>query len=86
MAYNGYMQTPKVPEILRLAAEKGLPFNQAETTYYLGRVTLITSGDSKMTHWRKALFAFMSRNAGTPAAYFDLPANSVVELGAQIQL
>ncbi len=86
VAYNGYMQTPRVPEILKLASENGLPFDEAETTYYLGRVTLITSGDSKMTHRRKALFAFMSRNAGTPAAYFGLPANSVVELGAQIQL
>jgi KUP system potassium uptake protein len=86
VAYNGYLQTPRVPEILKLASENGLPFNEAETTYYLGRVTLITSGDSKMTHPRTALFAFMSRNAGTPAAYFGLPANSVVELGAQIQL
>ncbi len=86
VAYNGYMQMPRVPEIMKLASENGLPFNEAETTYYLGRVTVITSGDSRMTHWRKALFAFMSRNAGTPATYFGLPANSVVELGAQIQL
>ena len=86
VVHNGYMQRPNVPEILKQAAKFGLPFNEAETTYYLGRVTISTAADSKTTHWRKVLFAFMSRNAGTPATYFNLPPNRVVELGAQIQL
>ena len=33
----------------------------------------------------KRLFAFISRNARTATAYFGLPPNRVVELGAQIQ-
>ena len=86
VAYNGFMQRPNVPEIMKLASDLGLPIDEAETTYYLGRVSLFTTGDSKMMRWRKVLFAFMSRNAGSPAAYFGLPANRVVELGAQIQL
>ena len=86
VAYNGYMQRPRVPGILKLASEQGLPFDEGETTYYLGRVTVFTSGDSKLSRWRKGLFAFMARNAGTPAPYFGLPANRVVELGTQIQL
>jgi KUP system potassium uptake protein len=86
IAYNGFMQRPNVPEFMKLASDLGLPIDEAETTYYLGRVSLFTTGDSKMMRWRKVLFAFMSRNAGSPAAYFGLPANRVVELGAQIQL
>ena len=86
VAQNGYMQSPRVPEILKMAKEYGLPFNEAETTYFLGRVTVFPTGDSKMSHWRKGLFAFLSRNSGSPAGYFGLPANQVVELGAQIQL
>jgi len=86
MAYNGFMQRPNVPEIMKLASDLALPIDEAETTYYLGRVSLFTTGDSKMMRWRKVLFAFMSKNAGSPAAYFGLPANRVVELGAQIQL
>jgi KUP system potassium uptake protein len=39
-----------------------------------------------MMRWRKAVFAFMSRNAGNPTAYFGIPPNRVVELGAQIEL
>ena len=86
VARNGYMQRASVPGILKLASALGLPFHEAETTYYLGRITIFTTGDSKMGHWRKALFAFMARNAGSPAGYFGLPADRVVELGTQIQL
>ena len=86
LAYNGFMQRPNVPEMMKLASKLGLLIDEAETTYYLGRLSLFTTGDSKMMRWRKVLFAFMSRNAGTPAAYFGLPGNRVVELGAQIQL
>ncbi len=86
LAYNGFMQRPNVPEIMKLASKLGLPIDEAEAIYYLGRVSLFTAGDSRMMRWRKVLFASMSRNAGSPAAYFGLPANRVVELGAQIQL
>jgi len=86
VAHNGFMQRPDVPEIMKMAARHGLQVNPAETTFYLGRVTLFTHGDSKMMLWRKTLFAFMARAAGSPTAYFNLPADRVVELGAQVQL
>jgi KUP system potassium uptake protein len=86
VAHNGYMQRPNVPEILKLAEKFGLHINPAETSFFLGRVTLLPTGDSKMMRWRKGLFALMSRIAGSPTVYFGLPANRVVELGAQIQL
>jgi KUP system potassium uptake protein len=57
-----------------------------ETTYYLGRRTLLTTGRIPIARWRKRLFAFLSRNAPPPAAVFHLPPNRVVELGAQIEL
>ena len=75
-----------MPAILKLAAKYGLPFNEAETTYYLGMVRVFTTGKSKMSYWRKVLFAFMARNAATPADYFSLPPNRVVELGTQISI
>jgi len=86
VAWYGYMQTPNVPKVLKLAACLGLPLEPTKTTFYLGRETLLTNGKSPMWHWRKALFAFMSRNAANPAGYFGIPPNRVVELGAQIRL
>jgi KUP system potassium uptake protein len=38
-----------------------------------------------MAMWRKRLFVLMSRNAQTATAFFGLPPNRVVEMGAQIQ-
>ena len=39
----------------------------------------------RMARWRKKLFIVMSRNAQSATAFFSLPPNRVVELGAQIQ-
>ena len=38
-----------------------------------------------MARWRKRLFVFMTRNAQSATAFFGLPPNRVIELGAQIQ-
>ncbi len=86
IASYGYMQTPNVPRIMQDASQYGLVTEPMTTTFYLGRETLLTSGKSKMMRWRKAIFTFMSRNAGNPTVYFGIPANRVVELGTQIEL
>jgi KUP system potassium uptake protein len=86
VAWYGYMETPNVPKVLKLAAGFGLPLEPTQTTFYLGRETLLTDGTSPMSQWRKTLFAIMSRNAANPAGYFGIPPNRVVELGAQIRL
>jgi KUP system potassium uptake protein len=44
-----------------------------------------THGRPVMARWRKKLFIFMARNAQSATAFFGLPPNRVVELGAQIQ-
>ena len=80
------MQKPNIPLLIRDASRYGLAAETMSTTFYLGRETLLTGGSSKIMRWRKALFAFMSRNAGNPTVYFGIPANRVVELGAQIEL
>jgi KUP system potassium uptake protein len=86
-AHYGFMQTPNVPQIMEDGARfYGLPYVAARTSYYLGRETLLTSGDSKMFRWRKWLFSFISRNARSATQYFGIPPDRVVELGMQINL
>jgi KUP system potassium uptake protein len=60
--------------------------NPMDTTFYLGRETLLPSGPAKLWYWRKRLFIIMARNAATASQFFGLPPNRVVEMGAQIQL
>ena len=86
LAFYGFMETPNVPDIMERVSCMGLHTELFETTFFLGRETLLTTGSSKMSHWRKSLFTFMARNAQTPMAYFGLPPNRVVEMGVQVEL
>jgi KUP system potassium uptake protein len=75
-----------VPKILARCEKRGLIINVADTTYYLGRQTLLTTGKAGIARWRKMLFSFLTRNSRPPTAFFNLPPNRVVELGLQIEL
>ncbi len=86
IAKYGFMQTPKVPEILETATEQGLELDTYSTSFYLGRESLLRTGVGKMAAWRKALFVFLSRNAWNVATHFGIPPNRVVELGTQVEI
>jgi len=86
IARFGFIESPRISHILALCAERGLTFDLMSTTFFLGRETLLASGRARMAHWRKRLFAFLARNAPSATAYFEIPPNRVVELGAQIEL
>jgi KUP system potassium uptake protein len=80
------METPDVPSLLTLLQQHGLRATTNETSFYLGRETLLPTGRSRMSRWRKLLFIVMARNAQSATAFFNLPPNRVLELGARIQL
>ena len=86
VARFGFMETPNVLDVLKLCGEQGLVTNAADTSFYLGRETLLTTGRSDMARWRKVLFVFLSRNARPANAFFQIPPGRVVELGTQIEL
>jgi KUP system potassium uptake protein len=85
-AHYGFMETPNVPSIMRRAAREGVPYAPERTSYFLGRETLLATGESKMLRWRKTLFSFISRNSRSATQYFGIPPDRVVELGMQISL
>jgi KUP system potassium uptake protein len=82
----GFMQDPDVPKALEGVKIGGRKFDMMDTTFFLGRETLIPKGTLGMSVWRERLFSLMSRNATSAMAFFHLPPNRVVELGAQIEL
>jgi KUP system potassium uptake protein len=87
----GFMETPNVPALLASLPEGAIPGprlekSEMDTTYYLGRETLLPYGKSPMARWRKRLFIVMARNARSASAFFGLPPNRVVEMGAQVEL
>jgi KUP system potassium uptake protein len=82
----GYKDEPDIPAALALCTEAGLPIEMMDASFFLGRETLIPKLKSDMAYWRELLFVAMFRNAGSATAYFRIPSNRVVELGAQIVL
>jgi len=84
-ARYGFMETTDVPAILERARSSGLEMKPLDTSYYLGREQLIATGTSKLARWRKKLFVFMSRNSRSATAFYNIPPNRVVELGAQLE-
>jgi KUP system potassium uptake protein len=87
IARYGFMQTPDVQDVLRVAVlSHGLPVAPLQASFVLGRETLVLTGTSRLTRWRKALFAFLWRNAQPPVAYYHLPPGRVIELGTQVEV
>ena len=84
--YYGFMDEPDLPQALEWGAEQGLELDMMDTSFFLGRETLIPSLSSEMVMWREKLFIAMFRNAGSATSFFKLPANRVVELGSQVVL
>jgi KUP system potassium uptake protein len=82
----GFKNTPDIPKALELCKAQGLSINLFETSYFLSREIVIPTKGSGMAHWREALFAVMSRNAGSVVEFFKLPHNCVVELGTRVQI
>jgi KUP system potassium uptake protein len=82
----GFTENPDIPTALAAIQNPDLPLKTMETSYFLGRETLIASKKKGMAVWRERLFSVMSRNARSATSFFGLPPNRVVELGAQIEL
>ncbi|MDO9216118.1 MAG: potassium transporter Kup [Lacisediminimonas sp.] len=82
----GFKNTPDIPKALELCQSQGLPINLFETSYFLSREIVVPTRGAGMARWREALFAVMSRNAGSVADFFRLPNNCVIELGTRVQI
>lgn len=82
----GFKDEPDIPAALALCAASGLHIDMMDTSFFLGRETLIPKLGSEMAYWRELIFVAMFRNAGSATTFFKIPSNRVVELGSQVVL
>jgi KUP system potassium uptake protein len=82
----GFFQTPDVPAALAEARRFGVAIDPDNSTFFVGRETLVAGSKPTIARWRIALYRWLSSNALAPANYFRLPPNRVVELGTQITI
>lgn len=81
----GFMDDVDIPKALA-ECPCGMQFELMDTTFFFSRENLIPTRGEGMMLWREHLFATMSRNAASPMTFFRIPANRVVELGAQLEI
>ena len=84
--HYGFMDEVDLPQAITQCERFGLVFDVMDTSFFLGRETLIPKLKSEMSFYREKLFIAMYRNAGSAASYFKIPPNRIVELGAQVVL
>jgi len=86
MIRYGFMEEPHIPRELGALQHPQLSLDTAGITYFLGRETLLLTGEPTMAQWRERLFAWLSRNAQTATEFFNLPPDRVFEVGVPVEL
>lgn len=84
--YFGFMDTPDVPKALLGIHIPNVSIDAFTTSYFLSRETIISGHGGAMAKWRDDLFVFMSRNSGSAVDFFNIPSNSVIELGSRVHI
>ncbi|OAJ71080.1 potassium uptake protein [Methylobacillus sp. MM3] len=82
----GFKDDPDLPRELECCVDMGLNLDVMDTSFFIGKETLIARRDCPMAFWRQKIFIGLFRNADSVTNYFKLPPNRVVELGAQVTL
>jgi len=82
----GFKDEVDLPQTLGASKPAGLAFEPSETSWFLSRAALVPKPGRGMALWRERLFAVMLHNVGNVAAFFKLPANRVIEVGARVEI
>ena len=87
-AHFGYMETPNVPDALRLLdpAQTEGPIDIDAASYFLSKLELIRGTAPSMAQWRKRLFIATSYSTADAAEYFGLPPDRTVIMGSRIEV
>ncbi len=81
----GFLQSPNLPRALGQLSPQ-LEINIHDTSFFLGRVTLMPALKPLIPRWRRSLYFALARNASSAPDFFRIPTDRVVEVGAQIAL
>ncbi|MBR0671622.1 potassium transporter Kup [Roseomonas soli] len=82
----GFQESPNIPKELEALKPLGIAYEAMQTSYFLGRETVVAAAVPKMSKWRQWLFGIMSRNAVPATEFFRIPPDRVVELGVRVAI
>jgi KUP system potassium uptake protein len=84
--HHGFFEMPDVPQVLAQARPFGVVIDVDTATFFIGHETLVPAEHSELGRWRTWLYMRLASNALSPARFYHLPPNRVVELGAQVSI
>jgi KUP system potassium uptake protein len=84
--HHGFFETPDVPRALEEARPYGLVIDIDTATFFIGHETLVLSEHPVLGKWRTRLYMLLAQSALSPARFYRLPPNRVVELGTQVSI
>jgi len=80
------MDHPDIPQALEDCGMQEMAFDMMDTSFFVGRMTIVPSSGSRWSRISTSLFEAMHRNAQPATEFFRIPPNRVVELGGQIEI
>jgi len=85
-AHFGFAQTPNVLRELGRAKIPGLELDLTKLSFFAGRANVKPSRRPGMARWRERLYSDLVRIATRPTEFFRIPADRVIELGAEVEI
>lgn len=86
IANFGFMDVTNIQQIIELLENNGIKIKLSNTTFFLGRETLIPRKKKGLVMLTDKLFILMSNNAQRATDFFNIPPNRVYEVGTQVEL
>ncbi len=84
--HYGFFESPDVPLALQSARPFGIALDLEATTFFVGRETLVPAEHPALGPWRTWVYMRLASAALSPAKFYHLRPNRVVELGTQVTI
>lgn len=85
-ALYGFMERPDVPKLLKDGSDAGVLPKLRDSTFFIGRVTLIPATRKRLRWFPRGLFFFLANNAFEVTRHFHIPPSRSVEIGVPVEL
>ncbi len=87
VAQFGFMEQPRIHEVLRASSEAGLCIDPDRATFFVGKERIIPTAKKRgMALWREHVFVFLSKHAENAADFFQLPPERVYEVSQVVEI
>ncbi len=84
--HYGFMEEPDVPAALATLSSDELVIDPKTTSYFVGRESVLATRLEGMPLPLEHLYSLLHRGADSAARFFNLPADSIFEVGAHVEI